>query len=147
MNYEWKQASHIKVDANIAGMMCENLEQTIGLTPKTLLDANRAEDAPLHSCFEWNDGEAAEKYRESQARHIINCLCIKTEQVEQPTVRAFFNIQKTSYESTGVIIRQEDKYAKLLDTALKELEAFKRKYISLKELQPVFDAITQAKAG
>lgn len=145
--YEFKEGSRIKADANVAGAMCEQLEKTIGLTPKTLLDANRAEDAPLHSCFEWNDGEAAEKYRESQARHIINCLCIKTGQVEQPTVRAFFNIQKTSYESTGVIIRQEDKYAQLLDMAKKELSAFQQKYKTLSELQTVFDVIEQLKAG
>ena len=144
--YSFKKGSFIKADANVAGAMCEQLEKTIGLTPKNLLDANRAEDAPLHSCFEWNDGEAAEKYREQQARHIINCLCLKTEQKEAEPVRAFFNIEKTVYESTGVIIQQEDKRAALLRQALRELEAFQRKYNTLKELQPVFDAVEQISA-
>lgn len=145
--YEFKHGSRIQADANAAGAMCEQLEQTVGLTPKTLLDANRAEDAPLHSCFEWNDGAAAEKYREDQARHIINCLCIKTETPEQTPVRAFFNIQKMVYESTAVIIRQENKYAQLLDMAIRELAAFQQKYKTLTELQTVFDAIEQLNAG
>ena len=144
--YSFKKGSFIKADANVAGAMCEQLEKTIGLTPKNLLDANRAEDAPLHSCFEWNDGEAAEKYRESQARHIINCLCLKTEQKETEPVRAFFNIEKTVYESTGIIIQQEDKRTALLRQALRELEAFQRKYNTLKELKPVFDAVEQISA-
>ena len=62
--YEFKKGSRINVDANIAGAMCEQLENSIGLTPKNLLDANRDEKAPLHNCFEWDDTEAAERYRE-----------------------------------------------------------------------------------
>ena len=34
MVYEWKTASYIKVDANVAGKQCEVLEKTGGLTPK-----------------------------------------------------------------------------------------------------------------
>lgn len=139
--YEFKKGSHIKADANIAGAMCEQLENSIGLTPKNLLDANRDEKAPLHDCFDWNDGEAAEKWREQQARHIINCLCLKTETTEQTPVRAFFNIEKVSYESTNVILRQEDKRTALLEQALREARVFEAKYQTLTELQPVFDAI------
>ena len=46
MVYGWKTASYIKADANIAGKQCEELEKTVGLTAKNLLDANRDESAP-----------------------------------------------------------------------------------------------------
>ena len=147
MNYEFKKGSYIKADANAAGAMCEQLEKTVGLTPKNFLDANRAEDAPLHGCFEWNDGAAAELYREQQARHIINCLCIKSEEPKAEPIRAFFNIEKTVYESTVAIIRHEDKRAALLNQALRELQAFERKYNTLCELEPIFEAAKNIKSA
>lgn len=45
MVYEWKEAAQIKADAQKAGEMLENLEKTVGLTPKNLVEANRWEDS------------------------------------------------------------------------------------------------------
>lgn len=145
MVYKFKQGSHIKADANIAGRMCEQLEQTKdGLTAKTLLDANRPADAPLHSCFEWNDGIAAEAYREQQARHIINCLCVVSEtDTKAEPVRAFFTISEKKYENIQAIVTSTDKHAALLEIALRELQAFKRKYETLSELRPILIAIDE----
>lgn len=140
MVYQWKGAACIKADAQQAGLVCEQLEQTGGLTAKRLLDASRPQDAPLHDEFEWNDTEAAEKYREQQARHIINSLTIVVD--EQLVTRAFVNIRTvgSSYESISIIVQQEDKYAALLDQCKKELQAFLKKYNSIKELAPIADA-------
>jgi hypothetical protein len=146
MVYQWKSNSRIKVNADVAGQMCEQIEKEKGLTAQTLLDANRAEGTPLHNEFEWNDSIAAEEYRLQQARHIINCLCIKTESKKEQPVRAFFKISDAeSYENINVIVSSEDKYGRLLDTAMKELIAFETKYSSLTELSPVFKAIDNIK--
>lgn len=149
MVYEWKKASYIKTNANVAGQMCEQLENTVGLSAQTLLDANRDADAPMHNEFEWDDEKAAEGYRLSQARHIINCLCIKAE--ASPTkepLRAFFKIERkdSEYESLGVILQSEDKYNNLLRAALTELKAFEKKYRQLSELAAVFAEIEKATA-
>ena len=143
MVYQWKNSAYIKADANVAGKMCEELERTVGLTAETMLEANRAESAPLHSEFEWDDEIAAEGYRLQQARHIINCLCIRQEDAKKEPIRAFFRVDtaSSSYESLDVIIRQEDKYAALLKAAGNELKAFKKKYAALKELEELFKLI------
>lgn len=141
MVYQWKKASYIKADANVAGQMCEQLEKTVGLTAKNLLDANRDESAPLHSEFEWDDSIAAESFRESQARHIINCLCIKQTEDKAEPVRAFFAVSQPSYESLSVILQSKEKHESLLEMALKELRSFQAKYHALKQLEPVFEAI------
>lgn len=140
MVYQWKGAACIKADAQQAGLVCEQLEQTGGLTAKRLLDASRPVDAPLHDEFEWNDSEAAEKYREQQARHIINSLTIVVE--EQPVTRAFVNIRAAgpAYESINVIVKQEDKYAALLAQCKKDLQAFLQKYNQIRELAPIAEA-------
>lgn len=140
MTYQWKSASYIKADAQQAGQVCEQLERSGGLTAKRLLDASRPVDAPLHGEFEWNDTEAAEKYRESQARHIISCLTVVAE--EQPVTRAFLNIRAagSSYESVQAIVQQEDKYAALLAQCKKDLQAFLQKYNQIRELAPIAEA-------
>lgn len=141
MVYEWKPKSMIKANANVAGKMCEQLENTVGLTPENLLNANRAENSPLHDEFEWNDSIAAEKYRINQAGHIIRCLCVKIETVNNRNpepVRAFFKLDTAeNYESTTTIVKNISKYDELMIQARKELEAYLKKYSQIAELEPV----------
>lgn len=145
MVYEWKTASYIKADANVAGKQCEELERTGGLTPKRLLDANREKSAPLHNEFEWRDDIAAERYRENQARHIIACLCVRAETTngeKSEPIRAFLKTAPESeYQSLEVILQSADSRSAMLAMALKELKAFQRKYNSLAELKPLFDVL------
>ena len=146
--YVWKSGSRIKADADVAGKQCEELEKTVGLTAKNLLEANRAEDAPLHDEFEWDDKAAAERYRESQAMHIINCLCVAPEGTTKQTEvniqqRAFMKtaFDQPNYISVKVIVQSEECYDGMMNIAKRELQAFERKYRALTELKPVFDAI------
>ena len=138
MVFQWKQGARIKADAQQAGILCSKLETEGRLTAKALLDESRAEGSPLHDEFEWNDGIAAEKYRENQARHIINCL-VTVHESASPT-RSFFNIEcKTAeYRSVTAIMQNQ-----LLSLALRELDAFKQKFSSLSELAAVFAAIEE----
>ena len=142
MVYQWKQAAQIKCDAQAAGEVCETLEKTVGLTAKNLLDASRPEDAPLHGEFEWDDTAAAEAYRETQAQYIIRMLCVAPDEERKEPVRAYFVTETAKvYNGVNVILQDTDKRSALLDTALKELAAFKRKYSMLSELADVFTAI------
>lgn len=143
MVFQWKQGAHIKADAQQAGVLCSRLEAEGRLTAKALLDECRDEDSPLHNEFEWNDGIAAEKYRENQARHIINCL-VTVHESASPT-RSFFNVEyKTAeYRSVTAIMQNADGRDQLLSLALRELDAFKRKFNSLSELAAVFAAIEE----
>lgn len=142
--YKWKTGSHIRVSAEQAGEMCEKLAAQGRLTAENLLDANRAPDAPLHQAFEWDNDTAAEEYRKSQARHIIACLCIVTENKKEE-IRAFFNLERKepTYTSVRVIQENPDDMERLFRVAMSELAAFQKKYASVKRLQAVFDAIEQ----
>ncbi len=141
MVYQWNPASRIKTDANLAGKVFEELQSTVGLTAKTLLDASRSEDAPLHNEFEWDDAKAAESYREVQASYIIRSLCVMMDVEQKTPVRAVFSISSIGYESTQIILQNQEKRSVLLDKALNELIVFKEKYAMLKELADVFSAI------
>lgn len=141
MVYKFRKGSYIKADAQAAGEMCEQLEARGKLTAEELLNANRAEDAPLHDSFEWDDSVAAESWRMQQARHIINSLEIVTENREP--VRAFFSIVRSepNYRHIDTILQRQDDTEALLKMALSELQAFQKKYSQLVELAAVFSAI------
>ena len=147
MVYSFKTGAHIRADAQAAGEMCERLAEEGRLTAKNLVEENRPEDAPLHGAFEWDNDEAAERWREHQARHIIGCLVVKPEKRE-PT-RAFFNIVRSepTYSHIESILQSANDTENLLRTAFSELSAFQKKYFMLKELAGVFEAISDAEKG
>lgn len=145
MQYSYKPGAQIKTPADVAGQVCQQLEESGGLTAKRLLDASRPVDAPLHNEFEWDNNEAAEKYREYQAAHIIRCIIVRPEPANKEPVRAFINIadEKRSYRSLDVVLNTTTMREQMLGQALKDLRAFEVKYSTLSELAEVFNAIHQ----
>lgn len=149
MVYEWKSGSRIKADAQKSGELFEQLSKTEeGLTASTLLEANKPETAPLHSEYEWNDEKAANEWRLHQSRHFINSIVTIaiSDTAEEQQVRAFHIVTESSkYEPLTAIIKEESKYERLLINAMSELEAFTRKYSTLRELKPVIESIEKVK--
>lgn len=148
MVYEYKVKGLMKASAQVAGEMCEALEQSaMGLSPRTLLDANREASAPLHDEFEWNDSEAAERFRLNQAATIIrNIVIVRTEQSGTPTpsVRAFVNVRDEAQRSyVGIARAMSDEAMKesLMKSAIRDMDAFKNKYHELQELSSVINAM------
>ena len=143
--YQWKHGSRIKGDAQAAGEVCAQLERKCSLTPASLVQASRNEDAPLHGMFEWRDEIAAEKYREVQAGYIIRSVEVVAEGDSKP-VRAFVALEITGtsgYTSTEVALAAMDTREIVLENALRELREFERKYARLKELAGVIAAIKE----
>ena len=143
MVYEWKVGAHCGIDPQIAGEVCGGLERDGKLTADNLVDASRPVDAPLHGQFEWNDSIAGEEWRKHQARNIINALVVRTEKAEP--VRAFFKIESGkdahNYESILTIVETPDKHQMLISQVYRELKAFRNKYATIRELQPVWNII------
>ena len=146
MVYQWK-TPFFKTDAEVAGKVCKGLEETVGLTSKTLLDASRPEDAPLHDEFEWRDDVAAEKYRESQAGNIIRNLVI-VEEEKNVSTRAFVTLtekkkENNNYHDVVEVLQDGEKRSALYNLAMKELRSFKQKYSEMKEFKKVIEAIDE----
>lgn len=147
MVYKWKSASRIKADPNEAAKVMNKLAETDSLTAENLVEVSKPEDAPLHSEFEWDDTIAAVKYRNHQARNIINALVIvpdETIKAKEP-VRAFFKVVPTepNYKQLTAIVKMPSQREMLLQSALSELVAFQKKYAVLSELEVVFASIDE----
>ena len=145
--YVWKSGTHIKANAQQAGEQFEMLEMSGGLTPEKVVEANRDDTACLHNEFEWDDVIAANEHRLNQARYLIRSIAFKVEKAEDEIaepVRAYFkmgSVEEPAYYSTVKIMSDDDMRKELLQTALRELKAFEKKYQLLTELQPVFEAV------
>lgn len=148
MVYQWKSGSRIAgISAQEAGEVCESLDGVGCLSAQRLVDVSRPIEAPLHKAFEWNDAVAGEEWRKHQARHIINSVVEAPAKKDDTPVRAFYKLEQAgdNYESVRTILKSVSKREALLRDALRELDAFRRKYSALQELATVFLAIDNAK--
>ena len=150
--FSWASGAQFPVSAELAANTIENLQHKLGkdsVTANELLDASRNADAPLHCCFEWDDSIAAENFRVSQARSIINSIkvTIIKDNTPKSTVRYFLNVKPVAPKVHGEFVNVDTVFAnpdyrcQVLKNALAELQNFQRKYSNYKELSGVFDAI------
>lgn len=126
---------------------CYDEIQTLGdsYTPQDIVELAKDKKTELHKCFDWDNKEAAEKWRVHQAR-LISCnlvvVRVDKETKEKTAYRVFEHDRETKrYKPIVVTVRNEDEYSKLLKTALAELESFKRRYEKIVELESVIDEI------
>ena len=149
MVYQWKEARRIKANPNEAAKVMNDLAERDALTAENLIEVSKPEDAPLHNDFEWDNNIAADEYRKVQARRIISALVVVPDEYIKTSepVRAYFKIEETgnAYSQLTAIIASPTKKELLLKTALRELDAFEKKYQTLEELTNVFKAIDEVK--
>lgn len=121
------------------------------LLPEKVIEAARPLNSPLHNRFEWDDNEAAEKYRLIQARLLIN-ICVEVIPNTDTYSKVFVSLSTDRYDSEhgGYRIMQEvvnnqGLHQQMLEDALASMESFRHKYEKLKELRSVFLALDESK--
>ena len=68
------QKQREKARAAIAALYAKYGRRT---TPRLLVRMARAPTSPLHRCFEWDDGKAAQHWREDQARQLLSSVIVE----------------------------------------------------------------------
>jgi hypothetical protein len=115
-------------------------------TPELLVREARAKGHPLHKLI-WakSDEDAAWQYRVQAARIIMGAVRIE---VHGSTVPAFINVNVgDGYVSAKTVFEDVDATAKLLADTLRDLEAWYRRAIRIRDaagaekLEPVFAAV------
>lgn len=117
------------------------------LSPEDVVEYARDPSTALHSCFEWDETEAARKYRLEQAKHIIR-VSVQILAGTNEDQRVFVSLQEDrgdkdegSYRLLLDVLNDDEMRDKLLEQARKDFLIWKRKYETLKELVPVFEAM------
>ncbi|MBX6387319.1 MAG: hypothetical protein IRZ07_30805 [Microbispora sp.] len=151
MQYAWKPGFRVGgLDAQVVGERLDAIrERDGGIMAEAVVDDARPVDSPLHPAFEWDDSVAAEKYRLDQARYLIRAVVIQRPDVEEPRpVRAFVVVKESDgnevYTSTITALSDEELRRQVLERALRELDAWRRRYDDLAELAEVLAAADRA---
>lgn len=115
------------------------------LFPEAVVDAAKKKRSALHGYFEWDDTKAANEHRLTQARRLIRCVeVVRPEAPDKGYTRAFQVARSKrdgkgqSYQQIEDIMADPDRRAELIQRALMELLAIRRKYHQLQELAIVF---------
>jgi len=114
------------------------------VTPDGVLKEASRRSSPLHDYFEWDDTLAANKYRRSQARKMIQSLVVEIDDipvrkyvspiiVEAGKPKKYYEIQKA--------MANKSIWDQVLQQALQEANAFRTRYTHLKELTAIHAAI------
>lgn len=126
------------------------LEEEGSLTPQKVVQEARSPKSVLHNYFDWDDADAADKYRLWQARHLINSVKVEfmgketqayynasVEIEDEAPSRAYFSIQR--------VLNDDELYSKVLQQSVRELKHFQVKYKEVTELREVIDSEALAK--
>lgn len=120
------------------------------LRPAAVVDAARDEKSPLHGAFEWDDTEAAQKYRLLQAQSLIRSFKVEIERNGQThTVPVFIGVSTdrtgeksdNPYRLLEQVAERPDLMAVAVRDALDQLEAVRNRYAHLQELSDVWTAV------
>lgn len=126
------------------------------LTPASVLQfAEARRKSAIYAAIEkaglWDDAAAAAKARLFFCQHlIIRAKVLLLTNGKPKPYRAYVSVLSGrgggEYDSTFELMQSEDGREAILETAMAELRAFKRKYSMLKELAPVFESINDVES-
>jgi hypothetical protein len=157
-NYAFKPWSRLTGDAQRVGEAIEDIRQQRGtISPAAVVEAARDQQSVLHPYFEWNDGTAANKYREQQAAHLLRSIVtVRTTGVELSSpARAFVSVRAAAeesedespgtYTSLAEAMRVVTYRHQLMRDALRDLDAYRIKYQLLADIAGWAEALEIAR--
>lgn len=108
-----------------------------------VVEAARPKDSPLHNKFDWDDGDAAEKYRLIQARALMSiCVQYIDSGPKRIPTKVFVSLStdrskrdgEAGYRTIVDVLADEDMKNQLLMDSLNQMRSFEARYKSLQEL-------------
>ena len=122
------------------------------LNAKLVLDYAKEKSSVLHNYFEWNNDIASRKWREHQARTLINIIIIE---VSEKNIPAYENIMINvsegqivrGYKSYHDIIGNKDYRKQIIQRALNEIIIWKETYERYAEFKDVIKVIEKTERG
>lgn len=154
-NYAWRKGSHSPRGwAVIFGERVDLLQEQLGHAPSSaeVLEDARDENSPLHQMFNWENEDAAEKFRKIQASVLLSSLVVrveimqgsKSQEIEMPvrvSVRGGEKGASKGREHIRDVLSNRELRDRMLEGAANELISLQRRYSYLTELSRVFHEV------
>jgi hypothetical protein len=106
------------------GEELEQIKAKSTLTPENVVERAKDKKSILHQYFDWDNTEAAEKWRLSQARnitnHIMEIIVVRGEEIEE---KAYFNVTAKNDENIYVSLSEAITTPSYKRQLLKEMES------------------------
>lgn len=140
-------ASRYGADAQLVGEELELIERNSIITPEHVVEyAQRHKDSELYKCFEWDDTEAAKRWRLNQARLIITSIKIEIKEEPKKTQRVYVNIkdkdtEARTFKSINEVLKNDEEYQQLIEKAKKDIISCKERYEDLLEKEDLKEII------
>jgi len=160
--FGWAAGARVKADPEEAAEVIKTIHKCEPLTPQAVIRAAEPEFSPLHQDITWDNTEAAEKYREEQARLILRALvvCYKNDDdTYSPPIRYTVKVTRESdekeetYESVALkkhvyiplreAMSDPDNRYRVMHKALTDFMSLRKKYADYEEFARIFEAIDQ----
>lgn len=142
--YAWKDGARFPISADVAANELKRIKRVEGvLKAQVVVDHARDAASPLHRCFQWDDTEAANRFRLHQARCLMhNVYTVKWKEDEATPDKPFvFNVateeEGRSYKTASEIMDDRPAYDYLLANALAIIKGWRKRFAHIKELEPI----------
>ena len=119
------------------------------LMPEQVVSAARTKSSPLHNSFDWDDTEAAHRWRLEQARRLLRVFVhIVDDGGKRIESRVFVSLSSDrsgggGYRALADVLQDSELREILLRDAFEDMGRFRRKYADLKDLSEVFSAMSR----
>ena len=118
------------------------------VTTEKVLTVATPKNSPIHKYFEWNDTEAARRYRLKQASDLISCVVYVEGDNEirkfcAPIVVEVNEGTENTYIELDTARRSPTIWKQIVDQAMKEALAWRERYQQYKELKPIVETISK----
>lgn len=153
MKFAFKAGYRVKsTDAAVVAAELDRIRERRGaLTPRAVWEESRDSSAPLHIEFDWDDTEAAARWRDEQARGVVQAIVVIPEKGEP--VRRYVHVEVEDghrYEPLEVALKDTDMLSFVLGEAESYLMQAQRRLRAFRQFASVakrIDAIaTELKA-
>ena len=146
--YKWAEHARQNVTAQKAGEAVTRIIETKGdCSTADLVAAARSKRSLIHNLFTWDDRHAADLYRRTEARSVLNNLRIFVESSgEEISIISHVHVTINgagTYVTTARAMSEQELRAQVMSEALQGLQGWQKRFHDLEELQPVFAAIAQ----
>jgi len=146
---EWKDGARMRIAAATAKAELDKIKraQSGKIHAEDVVRAARPAKSPLHAAFEWDDSEAAEQYRLTQAREVMRSIVVRyvNAPADAPPTRLYVNVDRgtadSAYMEIAVALGQPEFKDQILERALREAQEYQRRYQDILELSLIFRAI------
>ena len=146
----WRSNARIKLDPEKVAKCLGKLGPDV--TPRAVLDIAKTKSNPMHSYFEWDDTEAAEKYRIDQAKYLIRNLTVTLVREEKDTTtRKYVSLgigisdgKESTYKTVENVLDDPSLRDQAIRKVWNQLLSIKQRYESFVEFSEVWTAIESA---